>query len=366
MPTESFPPMATAVPVSIPTLPPLPDKAPLMPAAVKPITPDSPDIRPTHMLSPPIQLSFANTSFGHFSRSQTPSCNPPKQALNRGSPHAVVLSDSHAVHAERQDPGQVLIRQTEEGCRLSGISQAGSPRGQGVCAQGFGLPPIPAAHSAGSPPIPKGRVGKGPAHPASKTPGVSSTWGNSMKSKGSRPPNIVPAGARSKPAPGWNDDFSVQYNDPVSIKDQERHMSKKHQGSAKQSQPSGRTASQPPGGQSAAAQHGPAKQASSVGSAAGASRAHKAPAVPWTQHGCRPLAAHEPCAQCVDTVRMNDDWECSLQSTQIGCSSVHSRNLDSAQSPLRPLKGERGGSIGFCGQAELDKASFTGRKVSVC
>ncbi|KAL0032595.1 hypothetical protein WJX77_009693 [Trebouxia sp. C0004] len=47
MPTEGFPPMATAVPATIPALPPLPDKPPPMPAAVKPITPDSPDIRPT-------------------------------------------------------------------------------------------------------------------------------------------------------------------------------------------------------------------------------------------------------------------------------------------------------------------------------
>lgn len=368
IPTEGFPPVATAVPVTIPALPPLPDKAPPLPAAVKPITPDSPDIRPTHMLSPPMQLGFANTSFGHFSRSQIPSCNPAEQALNKGSPCEVVPSCSHGVHAERRDPGQILIRQTEENRRSSGISQAGSHSSQAVPAQGASLPPIPAAHSAGSPPIPKGRAGKGVAHPASKAPGVSSTRGkHSMKSKGSRPNIIVPAGARSKPAPGWNDDFSVQYSDPVSIKDQERHMSKTHQGSAKQSQmPSGHTALQPPGGQSAAAQHGPAKQASSVGSAAGASRAHKPPAVPWTQQGCRPPAAHEPSDQCVDTVYMNDDWECSLQSAQIGCSSVHSRNLDSAQSPLRPLKGEHGSSIGVCGQAELDKASSTSVKVSVC
>jgi hypothetical protein len=366
MPTEGFPPMATAVTVTIPALPPLPDKAPPTPAAVKPITPDSPDIRPTHMLSPPTQLSFANTSLGHFSRSQTSSCNPPKQALNKSSRGAVVPSDSHAMHAQHQYPGQALIRQTEEGCRPSGISQAGSHRGQGVPAQGFGLPPIPAAHSAGSPPNLKGRVGKGGTHSAPKAPGVSSTRGkHSIKSKGSRPPNIVPAGARSKPAPGWNDDFSVQYSDPVSIKDQERHMSKKHQGSAKQSQiPSGHTALQPPRGQLAAAQHGPAKQVSSVSSAVGASRAHKPSAVPWTQQGCRPQAAHEPCAQFVGTVSMDDDWECSLQSEQIGYSSVHSRNLDSAQSPLRPLKGERSGSLGFCGQAQLDRASFTGVKVS--
>ncbi|DBA74095.1 TPA: hypothetical protein ACH3X1_010903 [Trebouxia sp. C0004] len=360
MPTEGFPSVATAVPATIPALPSLPDKAPPMPAAVKPITPDSPDIRPTHMLSPPMQPSFAYTSSGHFSCSQTHSCNPPEQALNKGTRGAVVPSHSHGVHAECRDPSQVLIRQTEEDCRPSGISQAGSRRGQGVPAQGFGLPPMPAAHSAGSPSIPKGRVGKGVAHPASKTPGVSSAWGkHSMKSKGSRPPNIVPAGARSKPAPGWNDDFSVQYTDPVSIKDQERHMSKSHLGSAKQSQmPSGCTALQLPRGQSAVAQHGPAKQASSVGSAAGASRANKPPAVLWTHQGCRPLAAHEPCAHCVDSVYTNDDWECSLQSAQIGCSSVHSRNLDSAQSYLRPLKGEHAGSIGLCGQTELDKASF--------
>ena len=312
LPTEGFPPMATAVPVTVPTLPPLPGKASPMPAAVKPITPDSPDIR---------------------------------------------------------DPGQDLIRQSEEDYRPSDISQAGSHRGQGVSAQGFGLPPIPAAHSAGSPPIPKGRVGKGGTHSAPKAPGVSSTRGkHSMKSKGSRPPNIESAGARSTPAPGWNADFSVQHSDPVSIKDQERHMSKKHQGSAKQSQiPSGRTALQPPGGQSAATQHGPAKQASSVGTAAVASRAHKPPAVPWTHQACRPPAAYEPHGQCGGTVYMKDDWECSLPSEQIGCSSVHSRNLDSAQSPLRPLKGEHGGSIGFCGQAQLDKASFSelGIKVSM-
>ncbi|KAL0055768.1 hypothetical protein WJX82_004157 [Trebouxia sp. C0006] len=302
MPTAGLPPMATAVPVTNPTLPPLPDKAPPMPAAVKPITPDSPDIRATHMLSPPMQLSFASTSFGHFSRSQTPSRNPPKQALNQGSLAAVVLSDSHAVHAERRDTGQVPIRQTGENYRPSGISQAGCQRGQGVSAQGFGLPPIPAAHSAGSPPLPKGRVGKGVAHPAPKTPGVSSTRGkHSLKSKGSRPPNIVPTGARSK-------------------------------------------------------------QTSSVGSAASASRAHKPPAIPRKHQACRPLAAHEPSDQCVGTVSMDDDWECSLQSEQIGYRSVHGRNLDSAQSPLRPVKGERGGSIGFCGQAQLDKASFTGAK----
>ena len=366
LPTEGFPPMATAAPVTNPTLPPLPYKAPPLPAAVKRITPDNPDIRPTHILSPPMQLSFASTSFGHFSCSQPPL----KQALNRGSLGALFPSDRHALHAERQDPGQVLIRQTEEGCRPSGNSQAGLHRGQGVPTQGFGLPPIPAAHSAGSPPLPKGRVSKGVAHPAPKAPGISSTRGmHSMTSKGSRPPNIVPTRARSKPASGWNDDFSVQHSDPVSIKDQERHMSKKHQGSAKQSQtPSGRTVLQPPGGQSASAQHGPGKQTSSVGSATGASRAHKPPAVPRTQHGCRPLAAHEPCAQCVGTASMHDDWECSLQSEQIGYSSVHSRNLDSAQSPLRPLgkQGELGGSIDFCGQAQLDKASFTNAKVSVC
>jgi len=113
IPTEGFPPVATAVPVTIPALPPLPDKAPPLPAAVKPITPDSPDIRPTHMLSPPMQLGFANTSFGHFSRSQIPSCNPAEQALNKGSPCEVVPSCSHGVHAERRDPGQILIRQTD-------------------------------------------------------------------------------------------------------------------------------------------------------------------------------------------------------------------------------------------------------------
>ncbi len=348
LPTEGFPPMATAVPVTNPTLPPLPDKVPPTPAAIKPITPESPDIRPTHMSSPPTQLSFANTSFGHFRRFQTPSRNPPKQALNKGSLAAAVPSDSHAMHAEHQYPGQVPIRQTEEDYRPLIISQAGSHRGQDVPAQAFGLPPIPAAHSAGSPPIPKGRVGKAIAHPAAKASGIGNAQGkHSMKSKGSRPANIVPAGARSKPAPGWNHDFSVHYSDPVSIKDQERHMSKKHQGSAKQSQtPSGRTALQLPGGQSAAAQHGPAKQASSVGSASGASRAHKPLAVPWTQHGCRPLATHKPYAQSVGSLSMDDDWECSLPSDQIGCSSVHGRNLDSAQSPLRPVKGEHGSSIG--------------------
>ncbi|DBA83223.1 TPA: hypothetical protein ACH3X2_006736 [Trebouxia sp. C0005] len=358
MPPEDFPPVAPAVPVTIPALPPLPNKAPPVPAAVKPITPDSPDIRPTHMPSPPMQLSFANISIGQFSRSHTPSCKPQKRALNRGS--LPVLSDSHAVHAERQDPGQVPIRQTDKDYKPSGITQAGSHRGQGVLAQGCGLPPIPAAHSAGSPPSPKGRVGKGIASPASKAPGVSSKRAkHSVKpSKDSRPPNIVTTGVRSRPMPGWNDDFSVQHSDPVSIKDQERHMSKTHQGSAKRSQMllSRHTALQPPGGQSAAAQHGPAKQASNVSSAAGASSTHKL----WTQQCYRPPAAHEPCAQCVDTVRMNDDWERSLQSSQIGCSSVRSRNLDSAQSPLRPMKGEHGGCIGFYGQAELDKASFTG------
>ncbi|KAL0040687.1 hypothetical protein WJX79_001823 [Trebouxia sp. C0005] len=140
MPPEDFPPVAPAVPVTIPALPPLPNKAPPVPAAVKPITPDSPDIRPTHMPSPPMQLSFANISIG--------------------------------------------------------ITQAGSHRGQGVLAQGCGLPPIPAAHSAGSPPSPKGRVGKGIASPASKAPGVSSKRAkHSVKpSKDSRPPNIVTTG----------------------------------------------------------------------------------------------------------------------------------------------------------------------------
>lgn len=340
--------MATAGPVSSSALPPLPSKALPLAAAIKPIKPDGPDAKPSHLLSQATQLGSADSRPTHFSRPLTTS-----RSSASSSHGAIAPSSSQALRIVAQD----MQAQADDKCRPSGIGRVGSHKGQAVCLRGVGLPPIP--HLAGSPTLPKGRTGKGRAHAASNAPDHIRNAGRSkadLKGASSGSPSSASTGARSKAAAGWNSDFSVQYNDPVSLKDQERALKMNRRGPAKQPlTPPGHRVQQLTGASTTAVQHGSAKSV----------RSH-ATHTCRSQLGGRTSGQHAVSCE-LDGVSVLDDWQPGNESCALtNCSSAYSRNLDSAQSPLRHGRAKHGSSIWVHGHAELDKALVTGLQVYIC
>ena len=158
----------------------------------------------------------------------------------------------------------------------------------------------------------------------------------------------VPHGNRSNTgSPGWNSDFTIQYQDPLSIKDQERGLRHAVQGRLKQPHASAasrqpgsgavknRSPSQSPGWthfrsfppQPAGLQDSTAQQPLSVA-------AHCTTAAGHLQRVARMGSALAVPGE-LERKSKGTRWSNKLK----GGSIAYSRNLDSAQSPLRPAKG---------------------------
>ena len=161
----------------------------------------------------------------------------------------------------------------------------------------------------------------------------------------------VSRGRAKKGVPAWNSNFSIKYEEPLSIKDQERALRHAAQGRSKQLHASAASreqgpsvvnskltsANQPPSSWPALSNftHQPAAlRDSRPQQPASAARHHTKATTP---------------SQNVDGAYMGSEaveptgWEqskgrtCSIKLR--GGSTAYSRNLDSAQSPLRPAKG---------------------------
>jgi len=329
---------ATASPSPISALPPLPSKIPSHHVHLKPITPDSPDAKPANLFSP--QLNSGHGSPSHPSPSQIPSY------------HQISLSCSPKVSSGSHGRSW----EAEEEQRLSSMSRDRTASHKGHrTPQGFGLPPIPATPAASSPPmppLPAGKAARAVRYAAlgqatklgtsNKPTGKHSAW---LKSHGSTGGDSSPAGARSRLVPGWNSDFSVQYCDPVSLKDQERVFQKKLQGSAKQLS----TAAPCRGQQQAQpALHG---RVTAVQQAQQPSneqrRVIKAMSHCLIGRGAGDADGPDCCPAVNDASR-----HCGRSWGQPDSSLGDSRNLDSAQSPLRPCK-DTAGCAGVHGQTDV-------------
>ena len=205
--------------------------------------------------------------------------------------------------------------------------------------------------------MPRGRTGKGSSHSASNAPDSLRMAGKhkaELKGTSSSPSSAL-TGARSKATAGWNSDFTVQYNDPVSLKDQERALRMHRRGSAKQLiTPPGHRGQQLTGKSTTAVQHSSAKPAS-----------HATPTC--RSHSGVTISGQHAISDELDGVSVLDDWQPGSEScAQTDCSSAYSRNLDSAQSPLRYGRAKHGSSNGVHGHAELDKALVNGLQVYIC
>ena len=314
-----------ALPQPNAALPLLSSKTLIHPSSIKPINPDSPDTKSGHMLLPMTHVGDTNGLPGYYTPSQ-------------------MASHTH---------------------RSPSDSPTNSSHSRGV--SGFELPPIPMAHAASTPCGQKCKAVNADALPvlqtADKVGNVSRTARKqSAKTKGNRSVSSTAAATRHKQVPGWNSDFAVRYDDPVSIKNQELALKRKTQVSVKQTSPARGHASQQqqPAARPARAL---AAQPGQLGHHAGAGQKCKAWATCSSQtkrpaHVC--LAepgcpdGDRSCQPCWHAAACDKSWGPSERS------SDYNRNLDSAQSPIRPLKGKMGGSFGV---AELDKLHCEGPQV---
>lgn len=155
----------------------------------------------------------------------------------------------------------------------------------------------------------------------------------------------VPHGNRAdKGSPGWNSDFTIQYRDPLSIKDQERALrhagqgrlrqpcasavSREHQGAAKIRSPS-----RSPGTPLSSFTSQPAGMQDSMPQQPPSAAAHCTTAAGQLQSVARMGSALAMPGELGKS-------KGKLSSNRLrGGSIAYSRNLDSAQSPLRPAKG---------------------------
>ena len=215
-------------------------------------------------------------------------------------------------------------------------------------AKGFGLPPIP-GHSAQPSWSPKTGQEAVLTKAKAALPGKKDAAFRPGKQKVRMQATGKASRDRASRAPGWNSDFSIQYQEPLSIKDQERAL--RHAAQARTKQPpapavgkerrSGaaeRIAPAEPQGswpvlsnftqKATGLQNSRARQlAPAVGNDIAA--AANVQRVGGAEKGSAPIEPREQeqlkGAGCASKLR--------------GGSIAYSRNLDSAQSPLRPAKG---------------------------
>lgn len=223
------------------------------------------------------------------------------------------------------------------------LVQAGTPgRKHGVMSHGkeFGLPPIP------------GKITQPPKQGVKNVlPGAKPVDFTSGKQKGSmqatgRGPLHDKA---SKGLPGWNSDFSVQYQETLSIRDQERALGRKAQGRTKpplaaagsMDRHSGTAKTQTP--------------TESQGSLPVLKNSTHRPGDLQNSNWLLPSAVSHQTQPAAHTQRFAGAGKGSavrkpngheqytggaLSNKPRRDSTAYSRNLDSAQSPLRPAKGD--------------------------
>ena len=157
----------------------------------------------------------------------------------------------------------------------------------------------------------------------------------------------VSRGRANKGVPVWNSDFSIKYDEPWSIKDQERAMRHAAQGRSKQSHASAASRGQGPGVVS--------HKSASASPSSWLSPSHITQQPAALQNRRPQQSASAAChhtkaatqSQVVDGAHMGSEAvkpKGCKQARGIACnaklrdgSTSYSRNLDSAQSPLRPL-----------------------------
>ena len=221
---------------------------------------------------------------------------------------------------------------------------------------GFGLPPIP-GHSPQVTwsPDKGGKVAthaRTVAHPGRKLSDPMAA------KKNSKPPahGRLPSSRVKKETPGWNSDFSVQYQNPMSIKDQERVIRHMTQGRTPQPSRSATIRARQP---SAAGDRSDAKGKDGWPEL---QKFMQHPGSAQVLHGSsQPQLASAAC-QCAVASQPNKIVDVEEDSSWLnqkdeqrqlagwagkrqlpGGRPAYIRNLDSAQSPLRPYKGKESG-----------------------
>ena len=186
-------------------------------ANIKPITPDSPDTtrgRPFLPLTKPSNGTGAPTPHNPSAPPGHPTSEPAHHSLaplySRGSPQSLGPGKLGKVSA---------VVTAASGCRSSKLKAPCPP----------GLPLIPTAPAANSPPVCEGNAGTRVALQASTKGAVSSFSKVTGKQRAGLKAGTTATGGRGMQLPGWNSDFSVQYDEPVSLKDQERAIRKQVQ-----------------------------------------------------------------------------------------------------------------------------------------
>ena len=219
------------------------------------------------------------------------------------------------------------------------------------CTGGFGLPPIP-GHS-----FPVNKSPDESRRLAARARIVASPGQKHSGPKAGK--NAIPSACGrffpsrvKKESPGWNSDFSVQYQDPVSIKDQERVIKHMTQGRSKQrSTPSAIRAKQPSAAGSSSVTEGKdgwpelknfiqppctaQKLHGSSHSQPVSAACQRSAAMPRTN-----MIGDEDCGRLLlekDDKRQLAGWAGKPERLPGGRPACM-RNLDSAQSPLRPYK----------------------------
>ena len=116
-----------------------------------------------------------------------------------------------------------------------------TPKRTSAVAAEIGLPPIPKAKTAQRPTLPLAVASASLCQGKATTSGNVSQADSKHATSGGKPKRKAAAGIQARPLPDWNSNASVLYADPVSLKDQELAMQKQAAKSIRQTQNSFRT-----------------------------------------------------------------------------------------------------------------------------